>query len=322
MIEHLRRRAERLAAFGWRPDQSEWVALVCLHSGLFTRAQFCAYFGAPGEAARVKQAQRFVHSLMARKLAVEEPLDGLPTTTRPCRISHKKIYRALEIPNVRHRRTASASVLFRRLLSLDFVLDHPNQGWLPTEQEKVQALEALKIPKRLFPRREYAGRAAHVSRYFAIKLPIAIDETRTTFVYCDPGRDTDKELLSWGAMHAKLWAALRSQNREVHVVAVARDHTRQQRARLILRRWTRSGPGPEFHPLTKEERDHLARIEQAANKVDLAVLDEYGGMSGAMQYRKMLLGRPDAQTATPKRRIRIDQGKTWLSPRIPAEEDE
>lgn len=320
MIAHLRGRQDALAEFGFNSQEAEWIALVCLHSGLFTRAQFCAHFGGSG-AAWISQAHRFAQSLIERKLAVAEPLDGLPTTTRPCRISHKGIYRSLRIPNVRHRRTASPSVLFRRLLSLDYVLDHPNQRWLPTEQEKVEALEGLKIPKRLFPRREYAGRAAHISRYFAIKLPIALDEARATFVYCDPGRDSDKELLSWGAMHAKLWTALRAQNREVHVVAVARDHTRQQRAHQVLRRWTRSGPGPEFHPLTQEEQGHLARIEQAAAEVDLAVLDEYGGMSGAAKYRKRVLGRPHAHASPPKSRIRIDQGKAWLSARIPAEED-
>ena len=320
MIEHLRGRHEPLAAFGWSEPEAEWVALVCLHSGLFTSVQYCAYFGGSGPA-WVSQAARFMQSLIDRKLAVEEPLDGLPTTTRPCRIANKKIYRVLGIPNVRHRRSASSPVLLRRLVSLDYVLDHPGQGWLPTEDEKVNALEALKIPRSLFPRRDYSGRAAHVSRYFAIKLPLALDPGSATFVYADPGRDTDKELLTWGSMHAKLWAALRAQSRQVHVVAVARDHVRQQRAHQVLLRWTRPGPGPDFQPLTQQEQDNLARIEKAVKAVDLLVLGEYGGMDGAMQYRKLLMSRAGVQTAAPKNRIRIDQGKTWLSPRLPAEDE-
>ena len=318
-IKHLRGREQKLAEFGWSPQEATWVALVCLHSGLFTRAQFCAYFGSPGATAWPMQAQRFVQSLLDRKLAILEPLDGLPTTTQPCRISHKGIYRALEIPNVRHRRTASPSVLFRRLLSLDYVLDHPNQAWLPTEQEKVAALEGLKIDNQIFPRRRYHGRGAGQVRHFPLKLPIALDGGVATFVYCDPGRDTDKELLSWGADHARLWTALRQQKRELHAVAVVRDHSRQQRAKKVFLRWSRAGEGAAFQPLSAEEQDNIRRIEQAVHGNDQNYLAQYGGFAKAMDYRQMLLDRPEAPA--PKNRIRIDQGKTWLSPRLPAEDE-
>ena len=318
-IEHLRGREKKLAKFGWSPQEATWVALVCLHSGLFTRAQFCAHFGSDGAPRWHKQATRFVQALLTKKLGVEEPLDGLPTTTRPCRISHKGIYRALEIPDVRHRRTGGASVLFRRLLSLDYVLDHPHQRWLPTEQEKVAALEALEVPNQIFPRRRYHGRGGDQIRHFPLKLPIALDGGVATFVYCDPGRDTDKELLSWGADHAKLWTALRQRKHEVHVVAVARDHTRQQRAKKVLRRWTRSGDGAEFQALSAEEQADIRRIEQAALTNDQNYLAEYGGFEKAMDYRQMLLDRPDAPA--PKNRIRIDQGRARRSSRLPAEEE-
>lgn len=319
MIQHLRGREESLSGFGWSPPEATWAALVCLHSGLFTRAQFCAYFGSDGAAAWPSQAKRFVRSLLDHKLAVLEPIDGLPTTTQPCRITHKSIYRALEIPNVRHRRTASASVLFRRLLSLDYVLDHPNQGWLPTELEKVKALEALEIPTETFPYRRYPGRGGGRVRYFPLKLPIALDEARATFVYCDPGRDTDKELLYWGRSHARLWTALRQAGREVHVVAVARDHSRQQRAHKVLLRWTAPGAAAEFQPLTPDEKEKIRCIEQAIYANDQKYLAQYGGSTQALDYRQMLVERPAAPPA--KNRIRIDQGKAWRSPRIPAEEE-
>ena len=318
-IKHLRGRERKLSVFGWSPQEATWVALVCLHSGLFTRAQFCAHFGGDSRPAWHKQATRFVQALVTKKLGIEEPLDGLPTTTRPCRISHKGIYRALEIPNVRHRRTASPSVLFRRLLSLDYVLDHPNQGWLSTEQEKVAALEALQIPNQTFPRRRYHGRGSGQIRYFPLKLPIALGGGVATFVYCDPGRDTDKELLSWGAAHARLWTALRQQKHEVHVVAVTRDHSHQQRAKKVFLRWTRAGEGAEFQPLSEEEQDNIRRIVQAVHSNDQKYLQAYGGFEKAMNYRQMLLDRPEAPV--PKNRIRIDQGKTWLSSRLPAEDE-
>ena len=44
MIEHLRGREKELEPLGWSGPEAEWIALVCLHSGIFTRAQFCFYF--------------------------------------------------------------------------------------------------------------------------------------------------------------------------------------------------------------------------------------------------------------------------------------
>ena len=44
MIEHLRGRDRKLEPLGWTGHDAEWIALVCLHSGVFTRAQFCDYF--------------------------------------------------------------------------------------------------------------------------------------------------------------------------------------------------------------------------------------------------------------------------------------
>ena len=245
-------------------------------------------------------------------------MDGLPTTTRTCRIAHPAPYRALQIPNARHQRSASWSVLFRRLLSLDIVLEHLHHPWLATEAEKVAALEALGIPNPIFPRRYYHGHAAGQSRYFPLKLPLALDQHQATFVYCDPGRETDKELLSWGAAHAKLWTALRDRDLPVHVVAVSRDRIRCRRAETILRRWTRTGPGAEYQPLTPKEKEDIRRIEQAALTNDQTYLAEYGGFVKAMDYRQMLLDRLDA--IAPKGRIRVDRTRIWISSRIPEDE--
>ena len=46
MIEHLRGRETALEQLGWTGREAEWIALVCLHSGVFTRPQFCFYFDA------------------------------------------------------------------------------------------------------------------------------------------------------------------------------------------------------------------------------------------------------------------------------------
>ena len=136
MIEHLKGRERALAPLGWTGREAEWIALVCLHSGVFTRAQFCHYFNTYR-----KQAHRFVKTLIDRKAGVESEWPVVIGGGKSCRISSKSIYRALEIENIRHRRKANRSVVMRRLLSLDFILEHPGMNWLPTEGKRSNLLK-------------------------------------------------------------------------------------------------------------------------------------------------------------------------------------
>ena len=215
MIEHLRGRDRKLELLGWTGRDAEWIALVCLHSGVFTRARFCQYFDTTN---RVR-AQRFVKALIDRKQALEIEWPIMNGGAKTCRISSKAIYRALGVENIRHRRQASNLVVMRRLLSLDFVLEHPGMNWLPAEPEKVEFFEEIGLPLRLIPRRIYYGVVDNQKRYFALKLPLAVDPETVTFAYVDPGHQTDRELYSWGAAHGPLWDALRKKGRQVRVLA-------------------------------------------------------------------------------------------------------
>ena len=42
-------------------------------------------------------------------------------------------------------------------------------------------------PRRLIPRRIYYGAVGTRKRYFALKLPLAVDAETVTFAYVDPG---------------------------------------------------------------------------------------------------------------------------------------
>ena len=151
-------------------EHAEWVAMVCLNSGVFTRAQYSAYFNT-----YPLRAARFVQSLVPRRLAVEEPIPVIrpQNRTRVCRITYKGIYRALEIPNIRHRRFPDPALYIRRLLSLDYVIEHPDLHWLPTEDEKVEFCTHYGVPLNRLPHRIYSGAAGDVTRYFPLKLPVA-----------------------------------------------------------------------------------------------------------------------------------------------------
>ena len=182
MIEHLRGRDRKLEPLGWTGQDAEWIALVGLHSGVFTRAQFCDYFDTDS-----KRSHRFVKSLVERRAAVEGEWPILNGGGKTCRISSNAIYRALGVENIRHRRKAGKPVVMRRLLSLDFVLEHPAMNWLPAEPEKVEFFEKLGLPLRLIPRRIYYGVTDNQKRYFALKLPLAVGPEIVTFAYVNPG---------------------------------------------------------------------------------------------------------------------------------------
>ena len=161
---------------------------------------------------------------------------------RACRITSKRIYRALGVENFRHRRAGTADVTMRRLLSLDYILEHPELAWLPTEPEKVRCFETLGLDLRMLPRRIYRGAAGRRKRYFALQLPIAVDSETATFVYVDPGNETYDGLRSGGATHGRLGGALREKGIRVRVVAIAREHETVIRAEGLLRAWASATP--------------------------------------------------------------------------------
>ena len=311
MIAHLRGRERKLEALGWTGDDAEWIALVCLHSGVFTRAQFCDYF----DTFR-KHAHRFVKTLIERRQAVETDLVAFNGGGKTCRISSHTIYRALGVENIRHRRKASKPVVIRRLLSLDFVLEHPGMNWLPAEAEKVEYFEKLGLSKKLIPRRIYYGMAGNQKRYFALKLPLAVDPEIVTFVYIDPGHQTDRELYSWGAAHGPLWEALRKKGQQVRVIGIAVENTTLDRTARVLEAWAAADPGTPDEGLTAKQE--IKAIDEAMTRKDREFLARYGGFSKAARRSVELQRRPETKLTEG---VSIDDYSTWRAVRF-AERDE
>ena len=311
MIEHLRGRDRKLEPLGWTGQDAEWIALVCLHSGVFTRAQFCDYFDTYR-----KQAHRFVKMLIDRKAAVESEWPLVNGGGKTCRISSKPIYRALGVEDIRHRRNASKPVVMRRLLSLDFVLEHPGMNWLPAEPEKVEFFEKLGLSKRLIPRRIYYGVVGNQKRYFALKLPLAVDPEIVTFAYIDPGHQTDRELYSWGAAHGPLWDALRKKGRQVRVLGIAVENATLDRTARVLERWAAADPGTNHEGLTPEQE--IKAIHEAMVGEDEEFLARYGGFAEAGRRSVELQRRPEAKLTEG---VSIDDFSTWRAVRF-AERDE
>ena len=297
---------ERVAALeplGWCGRDAEWVALVCLHSGVFLRGQYLAFVG--------QEENKSVATRLLKRLepvAVEELWNG--SGLRVCRIAEREVYRALGAEHVRHRKRAPRDVLLRRLLSLDYVLEHKAEPWLPTEQEKVAALTAAGVPEEALPRRVYPGRSgAGRTRYFAHKLPVAVYEDRATFVFTQPAAATQGAVRTWGEAHAALWAALAAAGRAVEVVVVGRDPERLAAAELVLERWTGpASPGPDG-----EAAAELAAVRDAVSALDREALERYGGLNGAVARLAELEEAAAPGTPAPA----IAAGRAWRSERVP-----
>ena len=305
MIPHLQDRAAALMRHGWPRREAEWLALVCLHSGVFLRSQHLAFIGRTNPAL----ANRFVRR--CRKYAVEQPWDG--ARLRLCRIAARRIYRVLGTEHVRHRRPAAPEVVLRRLLSLDYLLEHPHAAWLPTEDERVNALTGAGIAKEILPRRLYQGAVGTQYRYFPHKLPLALDGERATFLFVQAEGETESAVRTWGSQHAALWAALAAAGRAVEVVVVGRDVVRLAAVERVLDQWA-STP-PEFVMMAHEAAAEMATIRTAIATSDWAALEAYGGLNPAFRRASVL----NAACAGSRRsRAAITSGRTWRSTRVPA----
>ena len=272
----------------------------------FYRAQFCYYFNT-----QRMTALRFVKALVDRRMGVESDYLTFNGGGKTCRISGKGIYRALGVENIRHRRKANRSVVMRRLLSLDFVLEHPGLNWLPTEGEKVEFFEEIGLPSRLMPRRIYYGAVGAQKRYFALKLPVAGGDETVTFAYVDPGHATAVELHSWGAAHGQLWDAIRAKGRRVEVIAIGAELEAVLRADRVLQLWAAAEPGKVIAGLTVKQE--IRAISDAIDNRDMEFLAQYGGMGEAGKRYMALRQLPEAVLAEG---VSIDGYSTYRATRF------
>ena len=231
----------------------------------------------------------------------------------------------LGIPDVRHRRgkDATTHVLMRRLLSLDYLIDRPTFGWLPTEADKVHRFEALGVDRTDFPYRLYGPDGTpKIPRYFAFKLPIAVDDQAATFAYVDAGQTTDSELRAWGRAHAPLWAALRARTFAVHVVAVGTGAEAADRAAPVLKHWTQAGDGTGTADPTGQTqadpdiRQEIARLKAAIPTGNRSLLSAWGGFRPAVDRLKALRQLPEGRPTRTTARGAIDRFKYWSTVRL------
>lgn len=290
-VPHLAGRDAPLLELGFSAWEAAWLALVCLHSGVFTRAQLTRHQGCDP-----KTTRNFLARLVDAGVAREHPVPGNHHNLRYCHVYGRGLYRAVGVENVRHRRKAEDVVLFRRLLSFDHVVQRSDLPWLATEQEKVEHFTGRGIGRDRLPSRLYGG-ARRTRRYFALKLPIAADETSATFVYVDPGRYTDRELKRWAAEHGPLWSDLRGAGVEVRVAGVARTAAARYELAAKFDAWTAEASTAQA--LTPEDRQALTAAEAdlaaALTAGDPRSLERWGGLNPCRRLVISLRRRADLE---------------------------
>jgi len=305
MIAQREDRSAALMAHGWTRREAEWLALVCLHGGVFLRSQYLAFIGRTNPAL----AHRFMRR--CRKYAVEQPWNG--SRLRVCRIAARRIYRVLGVEHSRHCRPAAPEVVVRRLLSLDYLLERPGSTWLVTAAGKVDALTAAGIARDVLPRRLYQGAVGVRHAYFPHKMPVGLHGRWATFVFAQAGDETPSAVRTWGSQHAALWAGLIAAGRAVEVVVVGRDPERLAVAERVLDKWA-STP-PESVTMNHDEAAaEMAAIKKAIAMSDWAALEAYGGLNPAIQRASVLAA---ACAGSRKSRAAITTGRTWRSKRVP-----
>ncbi len=309
MIAHLQDRAAALADLGWTGHDAEWLAFVCLHSGAFLRSQYLTFTGE----SHPMHAARFISR--CGPIAVEEPWNG--TALRICRIVARPVYRALGAEHIRHRREASAALLFRRLLAFDYLLDHRDGPWLATEEEKVAALTAAGVPEAALPRRVYAGQGngKGQTRYFVNKLPVALDAKHGTFVFVQRTDETPSALETWGESHAAVWDTLRAAGRAVTVVVVGRDRGPLDAAEKVLNGWAAARP---MGARSADDEAELDTLRAAVSETNASELQRLGGLPTALRRIVALEDRMQAQPAGASNGAgaRISTGVVWRSRRV------
>ncbi len=303
---HLNGRAEKLVQeLDLAPDVAQWIAVTALHAGCFLRQQYCDFFQRSPVSAK-----KFAEGMANQRLVVELPVDGLGLL---CRVTNKAVYRAVGAEDSRHRRLAGWPYMYRRLLSLDYVLDRPELFWLPTEDEKLACFDSLDVQREILPHRFYRGVTGAARRYFANKHPIAVDSQAKSavFVYADSDERTPAGLRSWRTEHAPLWSALHRQGFRLSIVHAGRDPKLAGSVERLFARWRKAAAGEQ--QLT-ELRLELERLKQALIDDDDELLDrEFGGFSNALSYAGELEERLNRKVEIAGFEASYD---VWLSSRI------
>lgn len=171
---------------GFSPREAQFLALVLLHAGVCVKRQYLTLH----RTAYGQIVQDFFRRLVADGLATAYV--AMHGKARVYHVHHRRLYAAIGEPHSRLRKPVAVGRAMERLMVLDAVLEHRDATWLATEDEKLAHFTQLLgtgLPRDWLPHVAFDQGPTRVRRFFAERLPIAIeDEGRVhTFVYLVTG---------------------------------------------------------------------------------------------------------------------------------------
>ena len=295
---------------GLPPQTAKWTAFASLQSGVFTRAQVRAWLGAGSEKTRRTVAARIVKALLENELAAEYEVAGIGKCVQ---IQAKRIYRALGEPENRNRRKPGRQLAIERLLTLDYVLDHPGEAWLPTEAAKTTACAESGIPEEAWPRRQYAGKdGASTTRYFVEKYPVAIDSKRkrAALVCVSAAAQTTQGLRTWLASYEALIEELGRAGFAIELVHASEKVDLEEQARKDL-----AAAAAKLDVRGADDEATLERIRGAVRACTEESLTSIGGLPEGLRTVREIQAR---RLRGPAPGARIET-RAWTSARLRGE---
>jgi hypothetical protein len=233
-------RIENVKSLGYSEREAAFVTLASLHSGYFLRRQYCAFAGSEWGGADGKLIDKLRARNHAKELAVRN-------WRRIYSISSKAVFDALGDVDNRNRRLHEPQTIKARLMSLDYVIAHPEFAWYATESERVCLFtDQLGVDRVHLPVWRYASKRndALTLRWFVDKPPIFLSEGDATVHFCftDPGFHTADSFASFLRNYRRLFARLTAF--EVIYITEA-SHTAERARRLFKRFYSAEQSAPE-----------------------------------------------------------------------------
>lgn len=304
---------------GYTETEARFLYLVATHSGYFTRRHFLAFT----RQANGCLAQRLLDRTVGRRHARK--------TEYGCQVHvynlySRRIYGAIGKENLRNRRRQSNELSHTRLLILDFVLAHPDEGYLETEADKVAYFEEkLAVPLPVLPGRIYRGlrSTGNTKRYFVDRFPVFIPRQDSpfslppvvTFTYCDTA---DPSLLAY-VTHLRNYEKFLRRLAAFNFIYASPSPQKFARARSFFERmFSDSGrvdghrlrryfelrmlwEGPRSGELTRADRDFLREgLERYQGEPFESAYQKWSTAGLSMEEVKALLGPREQQ---PERRF-------------------
>lgn len=267
-------RIQALETLGYDPDEAQFLSIAALHSGYFVRRQFLTFIGG---------TKGWKDVVFLEKLGANS--HGIPTVYRHDRLVYhlcsKPLYAALGEPNNRNRRQHQPTTIKNKIMVLDFVLEHPDYDYYPTERHKLDYFVGTQnIAREDLPTKLYSSPYGHppTSKHFVESYPMFLlsspdGRPLPHFCYVDEGLQSTDRFATFLRQYRRLFRAL-GDFRVIYVAAHSALFASAERVfqKLLESTW----PSPDVNVAENEQLIAYFRRRRAYEERDFSDFDTAG----------------------------------------------